>query len=61
MTIISTKFNLVLDFDLMIADAFEACMTNQTCEAPDIVSIANNMQEYFVDTEGLSRSEANQK
>lgn len=63
MTIISTKFDLVFDFDIMIADAFEACMANQTCkdEVPDIISIANDMQEDFVDSEGLSRIEVNQK
>ena len=61
MTIISTKFNLAFDYNLLFKDAFDGCMANETCSkvVPSLINIANSMQEDFVDTQGLSRAEKN--
>ena len=59
MKIISTKFDLRFNYDLLFKDAYEACMANQTCKdvVPDLINIANDMQDEFVDSTGLSRAE----
>ena len=61
MTIISTKFKLAFDYNLLFKDAFDGCMANETCSkvVPSLINIANSMQEDFVDTTGLGRAEKN--
>ena len=63
MKIISTKFDLRFNNDLLFKDAYEACMANQTCKdvVPSLIDIANDMQDEFVDTNGLSRVEISQR
>ena len=45
MTIISTKFDLVFDYNLLFKDAFDGCMANETCSqaVPGLINIANVM------------------
>ena len=70
MNVISTKFNVKFDYNLLFKDAFENCMANQTCRCmdnvtcletvPNLITIVNTMQDDFVDSTGLSRSEMNE-
>ena len=62
MNVISTKFGLEVNYDLIYRDAFQRCQQNVTCSqnVPSEISAINLMSAELMKQEGLSRQEKNQ-
>ena len=47
MNVISTKFDIRFNLNMIFKDAFDLCMANQTCknEVPSLITIANDLQD----------------
>lgn len=62
MNVISTKFGLEVNYDMVMKDAFQNCRQNYTCgqHVPSENLAINQMSEELMSQEGLSRSEQSQ-
>lgn len=61
MEIISSKFALELNYDILYKDAFETCQNNRTCaeEVPTLTETINYMSMEFFNRDDLTRVEKN--
>ena len=61
MKVISIKFGLELNYNMIIKDAFEACKQNFLCsqQVPSKMSVVNEIALELMNQEGLSRQEKN--